>query len=711
MSDVVFWDFETDPFGPSNLAPPPVCVSVATGPEKADTIVVAHCEPEFEDLVAFALENQSACTNTAFEASVVMAHMPRLKDKVLKAYNENRITDILIREKLRVLADTGDLSYGVLPNGAKMKLKFSQAELEFRLLGVDRSAEKDDDNGWRKNYFALRGIPAKEYPAEAYQYSFDDAYHGRQIHEIQESCEYLSAQYLNVRAALALQLSSCWGFPVDAEVVEQLIKELGAKCEDRCFPHLLQAGILRPSEPAQPYAKQLEKAVALLGRSPADWSAFVPELEAKGIKFKKPKASSINEGLLRAQVAKVCESAQLKPVLTDGGDISFNEEQMAQLGGLDPTVDEYIARAEVYKLVHTDLPRMRTTRVHPKYNPLITTGRTSSFGNRKDDKDPAYPAVNIQQVDPRIRHAFIATPGHVICSVDYNFIELVSAAQTCLDLLGYSTLATWINAGQDPHARLGSVLARRMAEPSEFWKPSDNNDTNYSNFLPTKKTDPKFYKLWRTLAKPTGLGNWGGYGAAKFVSVTKKPPYSIDLVTMFGGLEAALRVARELKAEWSAALPEANDYFNMIRRDFVDFDWSVGEEQRYCYTSPVGGMLRSNCVFTEAINGRALQTPTAEGAKISLWMLAEALYDDTIGSVLFGSRLLAFVHDEVLVEIPEDELMHERAMEVARIMRDGMSQVMTRVKVGAEPALMRRWNKAAEPVFGPDGRLKVWTPN
>ena len=141
----------------------------------------------------------------------------------------------------------------------------------------------------------------------------------------------------------------------------------------------------------------------------------------------------------------------------------------------------------------------------------------------------------------------------------------------------------------------------------------------------------------------------------------------------------------------------------------ITSDWSGPDDTRYQYTTPFG-MIRRNCRYTETTNGGALQSPTAEGAKIAIYNLAEAMFDDTLRSPVLGCHMPAFIHDEVIVEMPHDELMHERSFEVARIMIDGMKQVMTKVKVGAEPACMFRWSKKAEKVLGPDGRLQVWTP-
>ena len=120
-------------------------------------------------------------------------------------------------------------------------------------------------------------------------------------------------------------------------------------------------------------------------------------------------------------------------------------------------------------------------------------------------------------------------------------------------------------------------------------------------------------------------------------------------------------------------------------------------------------MKRNGATYCAAANGKALQTPAAEGAKFATFNLVRACKDKSLGSILYGVRPLAFIHDEILSEFEEDDRMYERATEKARIMVDSMKIVCPDVPIKAEPCFMYRWNKAAEPVFDDAGNLTVWS--
>lgn len=67
--------------------------------------------------------------------------------------------------------------------------------------------------------------------------------------------------------------------------------------------------------------------------------------------------------------------------------------------------------------------------------------------------------------------------------------------------------------------------------------------------------------------------------------------------------------------------------------------------------------------------------------------------------------------DEVLIELPIDDMLQTRVQKIIAIMVDSMKQFVKRVQIKAEPALMTRWYKEAEPVYDAEGKLQIWTPS
>jgi hypothetical protein len=470
----------------------------------------------------------------------------------------------------------------------------------------------------------------------------------------------------------ALRLMSCWGVKIDQEAVAEVSDMLARELAPEKLSKLIESGILIPAQPEMPYAN---------GAVNKDGTP----------KMKKAQPEKTSKKLLQERVERVCKEHGLPVKLTDKGGISTDGEVLETLRGYDEVIQEYHHRQTLQKLVTTYLPVLEDVdTIHPEFDVLKETGRTSSYAGK------LYPSCNIQQVDPRVRHCYIARPGHVLCSVDYQAIELASLAQKCYSLFGYSVHRDLINEGVDLHAYLGAQLAHRFADRAI--KGTSPREL-YHSFVAMKGTDPDFYKHWRKFAKPVGLGYPGGMGAETFVTMARASY----------GIQVTVEQAQAMKEVWQATYPETVDYFRWVSQTLEDPANSTMEETRYAYVSPMG-MYRAGATYCAAANGAALQTPTAEGAKSAVFELARACYDPSAHHILYGCRPVAFIHDELIVEIPEGDLMHDRAMAIAEVMVHSMARILPDVTVRAEPALMWRWDKRAEAVFGSDGRLQVWTP-
>ena len=71
----------------------------------------------------------------------------------------------------------------------------------------------------------------------------------------------------------------------------------------------------------------------------------------------------------------------------------------------------------------------------------------------------------------------------------------------------------------------------------------------------------------------------------------------------------------------------------------------------------------------------------------------------------------AFLHDEFILEVPAHrEKAHLASERVQALMVEGMQRFVPDVPIKAEPTLMDRWYKEAEPVYGADGVLELWKP-
>lgn len=621
-----------------------------------------------------------------FDLSVIAIAFPRLIPVIFKALDECRVTDTKVREQLLNLSRHGRISKLYLENGAKQDIKYTLAALIQKYRAKDRSDAKSSNDSWRLNYKMLDGIPSAKWPQDAIDYAIEDADDTLDVYLAQEKSKdeefgSTTTEELQTYTAFCLKLMTAIGFETDAKKIAKIKEELATKLSDEKLKPLYDAGILRPAVAP----KQKKDGTMTAGKPPSR------DMKA-----------------LRQRIKDACAKIEMEVPMTDGSDkkepeVCTDDEVLTDLVGVDPILDLYHYRQEWIKLQDTELPRISHPVVSPSFNVLVETGRTSS----KEDK--LFPSMNGQNVDPRVRPVFTAREGKVLCSIDYSGIELASLAQKNYSLFGHSVLRELLLQDVDLHAYLGSILAIHLDSAWANTLEAEGVETPmqaYSAFQALKKNPQAkaFFSKYRGLAKPTGLGYPGGLGAKRFVNFAKTI-YGVDLVEMTGSWDAAVEMAKMLKKIWLDTFPEMQDYFK----------WIVGtcEDPRnldaYAYLSPLG-MYRANCSYTAACNGAALQTPTAEGAKLGVIEVMKACWNPETKSILYGSRPLDFIHDEQIIEMEHSTITHEMAFEAARIMQESMKGILTDVPVKATPVLMQEWHKEAEQVFDSNGRLAIWKP-
>lgn len=721
---VIGFDTETHPIGAQNLIPEIVCLTVSLEGASDLSAVSDPDDAMNTGITELFGAYEKVAHNIAFDLPVILRHRFDLVTQMFDQIQQGLFHDTLIREKLIALTTTGDLDYIMLPGGVKAKAKYSLADLVMFYFGEDISAGKSGEDAWRLNYDALAPLPSAEWPQEAREYAVSDAVWAERVFWKQEEkrdqiikelgIDPFVTENFHVGVSVCLQIMAARGFAIDPVKKGEIESMLASELAPEKMNLLIEAGILRPAEEPRPYANGAKD--------------HVEGCDKKGcncpVKMTSGTKESVDTKKLQALVRRLCKERpddfQIK--MTDPserfpeGQVSTDGEWLADYADKDPTLEQYKNRQDLQALVTRYMPKMNNpdgtpaTVVHTQYNALVSTGRTSSFAS------DLYPSMGFQNMDVRCRGCFVPRPGYLLFSIDFGAMELCTFAQKCINLFGYSVLAQLINEGIDPHEYLGAQIA--MATHPDFAKFVTENSASiepmavYETFHALKDDSKDFWKHFRTLAKPTGLGYPGGLGPETFIKYAK---------STFGVI-VDLETATQLRELWRSSLPEAVDYLKWVgeqkdsRNEPKVYENKEGRTVRrdlYAYSSPFG-MYRAGCDFCAAANGAALQTPAGEAAKLAVFNVNRACLDPSLGSILLPDRMgittapIAFVHDEIVGEVRDDELASERAKEIARIMVLSMKEITPDVKPKAEPALMRRWNKAAEPVYDSEGNLVVW---
>lgn len=306
-----------------------------------------------------------------------------------------------------------------------------------------------------------------------------------------------------------------------------------------------------------------------------------------------------------------------------------------------------------------------------RFYALLETGRSSS-------QKPGPPLVGEQMQNPprkgSYRECFVPRPGYVFVIADYSSAELHTFAQTCLDLFGESQLARDLLTGVDRHLKLGA----------------ESIGITYESALERYKAEDPIITEARQRAKAANFGFPGGMGVDKFI-LYSRAGFEIDFTRA---------QAVEIKQAWFRTTPEAAWYFRYVNDLLAGRDHTQIKRLREDF-------YRGHVRYCEICND-GFQGPAAKGTKRALWAVTRACYSD-IESPLFGSRVWNCVHDEIMLESPE-ERAPEAAVELSKIMEREFNVMVPNVPTTAEPYLARYWSKKAKPLYGADGRLIPW-PN
>ncbi|CAM8631321.1 PolA DNA polymerase I - 3'-5' exonuclease and polymerase domains [Burkholderiales bacterium] len=308
-----------------------------------------------------------------------------------------------------------------------------------------------------------------------------------------------------------------------------------------------------------------------------------------------------------------------KPIKkTAKGAASTDEDVLEQLAQDYPLPKALLSWRGLSKLksTYTDkLPRMvdaATGRVHTTFSQAVAvTGRLAS-------SEPNLQNIPIRTAEGRrIRQAFIAPPGHVLLSADYSQIELRIMAHLSED----RGLVTAFETGQDVHrATASEIFGVDLGEVTD---------------------DQRRY------AKVINFGliyGMSAFGLAQNLDIPRDAA-KLYIDRYFDRYPGVARYMEQTKA-----LAKAQGFVETVfgRRLWLD-------------------EIRSPNGPRRAAAERAAINAPMQGTAADLIKLAMVQVYDQLNRGGFRSRLLLQVHDELILEVPEDELESVKAW-VPRVM-------------------------------------------
>lgn len=362
---------------------------------------------------------------------------------------------------------------------------------------------------------------------------------------------------------------------------------------------------------------------------------------------------------------------------TPTGQISTAADLVKEAAHNDPSLHYLLEYVDHLKLLTTYVPallRGLNVPINARFNPLVETGRTSC--SRPNLQNLPRGKSKGQDLSKHVRECFVPRPGFHFVDTDYDTLEMRTLGQCLFDLLGGTTLrdAYHKDPNFDPHTRLASQI----------------RGIPYEQGMKQVENDDKEFKDLRQWAKPANFAFAGGMGAKKFRAYAWKGY----------GIAVSPQESEFLRWHYMKSIPEIQRYFHMMGNATATGSCTVVQLR--------SGRVRGRCAFTDTCNGW-FQALAADGAKLALWEVSKACYVDR-NSVMYGSRPVCFVHDQIITESPQ-QVSSECAEEQERIMVQAMEVFTPDMPIRASSCVTRRWIKGAKKVRDPrTGRIIPFEP-
>ena len=299
---------------------------------------------------------------------------------------------------------------------------------------------------------------------------------------------------------------------------------------------------------------------------------------------------------------------------TASGFYSTSADVLDALRGKHAVVDWVLEYRELSKLKSTYLDalpqevNLKTKRVHTSFH------QTGAVTGRLASSDPNLQNIpNRSDLGRQVRNAFVASPGNLLLSVDYSQVELRIVAHMSED----QAMLAAFKAGQDIHAATAAAIYN----------------------VPLKKVS----KEQRSRAKGINFGliyGMSAYGLTRYTDLTlaESEDFMEAYFKQFPGVKRYLDRIRKLAAE----------------QGFVET--LLGRRRYFPGLKTQSNRNIRNREEREAINA-PVQGTAADIMKIAMLRVPQALREAGL-----SARMLLQVHDELVLEVPEEELQETAAV-------------------------------------------------
>ena len=296
------------------------------------------------------------------------------------------------------------------------------------------------------------------------------------------------------------------------------------------------------------------------------------------------------------------------------GNWPADEKTLSELADRSPIIGKILDYRGLRKLLGTYIDPLpacispRDGRVHTTFNQALTaTGRLSS-------SNPNLQNIPIRTDEGReIRRAFVpSAPGYVIMSADYSQIELRIMAH----LSGDEHLLAAFRAGTDVHAATASKIFR----------------------VPVEKVTPDE----RRIAKTANFGIM----------------YGISAFGLSQNLGCSRSEAKQLIDDYFASFPSIRAWIDSTldgarRNGFVQ---TLLGRRRY-----VPDITSGNATVRAYAERNAVNAPI-QGTSADIIKLAMIAVDRALAAEGLKARMVLQIHDELLLEVPEEEIDTVRSL-------------------------------------------------